>query len=69
MKIVKRIGIVIGCIVLLIGVVWLCLGDKLSLLYTSLNSFRNENLAYTFQHTPEIQPTVKIERSAARFIS
>lgn len=67
MKIVKRIGIVIGCIVLLIGVVWLCLGDKLSLLYTSLNSFRNENLAYTFQHTPEIQPTVKIERSGSPF--
>ena len=29
---------------------------------SSLRSFKDENLAYTFQHTPEIQPTKKISR-------
>ncbi|MFR4979060.1 MAG: serine hydrolase domain-containing protein, partial [Butyricicoccus sp.] len=31
-------------------------------MYVSLNSFRNKNLAYTFQHTPEIQPVKRIKR-------
>lgn len=67
MKILKRAGIIIGCIILIIGILWLCLGEKLSILYKSLNSFKDENLAYTFQHTPEIQPTVKISKSNQMF--
>ena len=63
----KRVGIAAGCAAIIIGAVWLCLGDKISLLYTSLNSFKDENLAYTFQHTPEIQPTVKISKSEQAF--
>ena len=41
---------------------WLCFGEKIKILHTSLKSFKDENLAYTFQHTPEIQPTKKISR-------
>lgn len=37
-------------------------GEKVKILTTSLNSFKDENLAYTFQHTPEIQPTERISR-------
>jgi hypothetical protein len=43
-------------------VLWLCFGEKIKILHTSLKSFKDENLAYTFQHTPEIQPTKKISR-------
>lgn len=66
-KILKRIGIIVGCIAVILGVIWLCFGDKLSMLYTSLNSFKDENLAYTFQHTPEIQPTSQIGKSEQPF--
>lgn len=37
------------------------------MLYTSLNSFKDENLAHTFQHTPEIQPTKKINKGENTF--
>ena len=67
MKILKRVGIAAGCAAIIIGAVWLCLGDKISLLYKSLDSFKDENLAHTFQHTPEIQPTVKIGKSEQAF--
>lgn len=67
MNIWKRVGIVAVCIAVIIGAVWLCFGDKISLIYTSLNSFKDENLAHTFQHTPEIQPTVRIGRSETPF--
>ncbi len=50
-----------------IGAVCLCFGKKIKILYTSLNSFKNENLAHTFQHTPEIQPTKKISKGADTF--
>lgn len=49
------IGIAILAVVLLI-----CFWGKIKIIYTSLNSFKDENLAYTFQHTPEIQPTKTI---------
>lgn len=58
----KRFGIMVLCAALVLGALWLCLGEKISILYTSLNSFKDENLAHTFQHTPEIQPTVTIHR-------
>lgn len=50
-----------------IGVVCLCFGKKIKILYTSLNSFKDENLAHTFQHTPEIQPTKKISKGTETF--
>lgn len=31
--------------------------NRLKLLYTSLNAFKDENLSYSFQHMAEIQPT------------
>lgn len=67
MKLWKRLGIVLCCLALILGVIWFCFGERLSLLYRSLRSFKDENLAYTFQHTPEIQPTVTIQGSAAPF--
>lgn len=61
----KRFGVVMVGVVVVIGALWLCFGEKIKILYTSLNSFKNENLAHTFQHTPEIQPTKKICRGGA----
>lgn len=67
MKLWKRLGIVLCCLALILGAIWFCFGERLSLLYRSLQSFKDENLAYTFQHTPEIQPTVTIQGGAAPF--
>ena len=67
MKLWKRLGIVLCCLALILGANWFCFRERLSLLYRSLQSFKDENLAYTFQHTPEIQPTVTIQGSAAPF--
>ena len=58
----KIIGMAAIGVVVAIGVLWLCFGEKIKILYTSLNSFKDENLAHTFQHTPEIQPTKKINK-------
>lgn len=60
MKKKKVIGVAAVCIAVVIGAAGLFFGEKIKILYTSLNSFKDENLAYTFQHTPEIQPTKKI---------
>ena len=57
---IKKAGIVIAGVVVAAGIVWGLCGKKVKMLYTSLNSFKDENLAHTFQHTPEIQPTKKI---------
>lgn len=43
--------------------------NRLKLLYTSLNAFKDENLSYSFQHMAEIQPTNEIERSGRFIIS
>lgn len=67
MKLWKCLGIVLCCLALILGAIWFCFGERLSLLYRSLQSFKDENLAHTFQHTPEIQPTVTIRGSAAPF--
>ncbi len=50
------------------GVLWAFLGKKIKVLSTSLNSFKDENLAYTFQHTPEIQPTRNRSGHACRWL-
>lgn len=67
MKKRKRFGMVIAGIIVAVGVLWICFGEKVRILYTSLNSFKDENLAYTFQHTPEIQPTKKISKGGNTF--
>lgn len=54
-------AVVIGGVAV-VGVLWAFLGKKIKMLSVSLNSFKDENLAHTFQHTPEIQPTTKISR-------
>lgn len=56
----KWIGTVIVGGVAAAGVLWVFLGKKIRMLSVSLHSFKDENLAHTFQHTPEIQPTRKI---------
>lgn len=58
--------VIVG-VAVVIGVVCLCFGKKIKILYTSLNSFKDENLAHTFQHTPEIQPTKKISKGTETF--
>lgn len=67
MKKMKKIGIVTVCFDVMIGIVWMGFGENIKILATSLNSFKDENLAHTFQHTPEIQPTEKISHGAANF--
>ena len=62
MEKMKILGIVIVCIAIAAGAVWIRYGERIKILKTSLNSFKDENLAYTFQHTPQIQPTKKISR-------
>ncbi len=50
-----------------VGVMGVSLGKKVKVLCRSLSSFKDENLAHTFQHTPEIQPTKKIGRGEQVF--
>lgn len=63
----KWVGIAAAVIIAVIGVGLLCFGDKIKTIYVSLNSFKDENLAHTFQHTPEIQPVKKITRGEEVF--
>lgn len=67
MKNMKRIGITAFCVAVAAGALWMGFGKKVKILTTSLNSFKDENLAHTFQHTPEIQPTAKIRRGEKEF--
>lgn len=67
MKKVNLFWKVIVGVAAVIGVVFLCFWKKMKILYTSLNSFKDENLAHTFQHTPEIQPTKKISKGTETF--
>lgn len=56
--------------VILLGVILLALlfnWGKIKLLYTSLNAFKPEHLAHSFQHMAEIQPTNRIERGGSPF--
>ena len=62
MQVMKKFMIAIGVIVLIAGILLLIFGKRLKRMYVSLNSFRDKNLAYTFQHTPEIQPVKRIKR-------
>ena len=67
MKKIHKLGMTAACTAIAAGVLWLCFGEKIKILHTSLKSFKDENLAYTFQHTPEIQPTKKISRGDSPF--
>ncbi len=67
MKKMKRFWIVtVGAVAVAAGVLWL--GFRVKILCTSLNSFKDENLAYTFQNTPKIQPTKKISKGEDTFL-
>lgn len=67
MKKIHKFGMAAVCTAIAAGALWLCFGEKIKILHTSLKSFKDENLAYTFQHTPEIQPTKKISRGDSPF--
>lgn len=67
MKKIKRFCMVTTGAAAALGILWMRFGKKIKVLYTSLNSFKDENLAYTFQHTPQIQPTKKISRGTEPF--
>lgn len=58
----KKTSVIVVGAAAAVGVVGISFGKKIKTLYQSLNSFKDENLAHTFQHTPEIQPTKKISR-------
>lgn len=62
MKKMKILWIVVAVIAVILIVLWAAFGEKIKILRTSLDSFKDENLACTFQHTPEIQPTKKISK-------
>ena len=66
MKKTKMLSIA-AVIAVSVGAISLFFGDKIKMLYISLNSFKDKNLAHTFQHTPEIQPTKKISKGANTF--
>lgn len=65
----KRKLLFAAIVVVIIAMImlWVFLGEKIRTVYTSLHSFKDENLAYTFQHTPEIQPVKKISRGENTF--
>lgn len=67
MKKMRVLCIVLVAVVAVIVAFWIFFGEKVRILRTSLNSFKDENLAYTFQHTPEIQPTKKIGKGEEPF--
>ena len=58
----KKTSVIVVGAAAAVGVVGISFGKKIKTLYQSLNSFKDKNLAHTFQHTPEIQPTKKISR-------
>lgn len=53
------LGVTIGAAILVIGGIY---RNELKLLYRSLNGFKEENLAHTFQHIYDIQPTSLVQR-------
>lgn len=65
MKKFKIIIVVVAVILILVSTIKY--KDKVKLIYTSLNSFKDENLAYTFQNTPKIQPVKVINKGEDTF--
>lgn len=64
----KKTSVIVVGAVAAVGVAGISFGKKIKTLYQSLNSFKDKNLAHTFQHTPEIQPTKKISRGSRSFL-
>lgn len=58
----RRIVILVGIVICIILVLAFIYRKKIKLLYKSLNSFKVENLANTFQNIYKIQPTKEIKR-------
>ena len=67
MKKMKWLCIVAAVVIALVTVGVLLFGEKIKMIYISLRSFQDENLAHTFQHTPEIQPVKKIAKGEKVF--
>ena len=65
MKKFKIIIVVVAVILILVSTIKY--KDKVKLIYTSLNSFKDENLPYTFQNTPKIQPVKVINKGQDTF--
>lgn len=65
MKKFKIIVVTVAVIFILVSIIKY--KDKVKLIYTSLNSFKDENLAYTFQNTPKIQPVKVINKGKDTF--
>lgn len=63
----KKTSVIVVGAAAAVGVAGISFGKKIKTLYQSLNSFKDKNLAHTFQHTPEIQPTKKISRGEQVF--
>ncbi len=62
----KRLWIVV-VVIAIVMVIGLVFGTNIKMLYISLNSFKDENLAHTLQHTIEIQTTKKISKGKDTF--
>lgn len=54
MKKTKQLCVISVSVAAAAGILWGLFGQRIRTLYTSLNSFKDENLAHTFQHTIEI---------------
>lgn len=58
----KIIGVVVIILILATIIIAFCYRRRIKLLYNSLNGFKDENLANTFQNMYKIQPTRKINK-------
>lgn len=58
-KIILLVGVVVVCAILVSAFIY---RNEINLLFKSLNSFKDENLANTFQNIYKIQPTKEIKK-------
>lgn len=58
-KIIVLVGVVVVCAILVSAFIY---RNEINLLFKSLNSFKDENLANTFQNIYKIQPTKEIKK-------
>lgn len=66
MRKTKFLWVVIS-VAAVVMIFWGFLGKRIKVLSVSLDSFKDENLAHTFQHTPDIQPTKKVSKGEKTF--
>lgn len=55
----KKTSVIVIGAAAAVGVVGISFGKKIKTLYQSLNSFKDKNLAHTFQHTPDLRQSVQ----------